>query len=297
MNRVFVSSTFNDLQAHRSAVREGIRQLGLVDVSMENLGARDERPKDECLRIVQDESEIFVGIYAHRYGFVPQGDDKSITESEYEAATVTNLPRFIYLVDPDHPWRPKDIDDGVSKERLDRFRNQLLATHICQRFTTADQLTARVVADLGRHQAMRQAARVGAKIDLPEIGIESLRGKVAETSDEWNAVRNGIYQDNRGVFITHVIEPSSRPEQEFDVFIYLLRHDSEDLSEIRFAEFFLGKYWANKVFPAVRQNNGFIGISTSAYGTFLCVCKVTFTDGKEVLLHRYIDFESRLQSQ
>lgn len=295
MNRVFVSSTFTDLESHRAAVREGIRQLGLIDVAMENLGARDERPKDECLRLVQKESDLFVGIYAHRYGFVPEGDGISITESEYEAATLGNLPRFIYLVDTDHPWLPRYIDQGASSKRLEKFRHKLLATHICQKFTTEDQLTARVVADLGRHQAMRQTARVGPGIDLPDIGIESIRGKVAETPDEWNAIRNGIYKDNRGVFIAHVIEPSKRPDQEFDVFIYLLRHESEDLSDIRLAEFFLGKYWDNKVFPAIRQQNGFIGIATAAYGTFLCVCKVTFHDGDEVLLYRYIDFESKLQ--
>lgn len=81
MNNVFVSSTFKDLKAHRNTVREGIRQLGAIDVSMENLGARDERPKEECLRLIKEESQIFVGIYAHRYGFVPQGDDVSITQS------------------------------------------------------------------------------------------------------------------------------------------------------------------------------------------------------------------------
>jgi len=97
------------------------------------------------------------------------------------------------------------------------------------------------------------------------------------------------------VFIAHVLEPSKRPDEDFDIFIYLMRHESDDLSDIRLAEFFLGKYWDNKVFPAVRQQNGFIGIATAAYGTFLCVCKVTFHDGLEVPLHRYIDFESKLQ--
>ena len=61
------------------------------------------------------------------------------------------------------------------------------------------------------------------------------------------------------------------------------------------AEFFLGPYWGNKIFPAVEQN-GFIGISTSAYGTFLCVCRVSFTDNTHIYLSRYIDFETQLHS-
>ncbi len=77
--------------------------------------------------------------------------------------------------------------------------------------------------------------------------------------------------------------PSSKTAQTFDVFIYLIRHQSENLSDVVVAEFFLGPYWENKVFPAVAQD-GFIGISTSAYGTFLCICRVTFIDGSHIYL-------------
>lgn len=49
------------------------------------------------------------------------------------------------------------------------------------------------------------------------------------------------------------------------------------------------------MFPAVAEN-GFIGISTAAYGTFLCVCRVNFTDGTHLYLERYIDFEMGLHS-
>src|SRR5436853_592668 len=96
--RVFVSSTFTDLVEYRQAVRDAIRQLGGVDISMEHFGARDERPKDECLRLIAEESDFFVGVYAHRYGYVPEGDNLSITEAEYDAATSAGLPRLIYIV-------------------------------------------------------------------------------------------------------------------------------------------------------------------------------------------------------
>ncbi|MCP4902404.1 MAG: DUF4062 domain-containing protein, partial [bacterium] len=258
MNNVFVSSTFSDLQSHRAAVRDGVRQLGLIDVSMENLGARDQRPKDECLRLIREQSELFVGIYAHRYGFVPEGDAVSITESEYETATLADLPRFIYIIDPEHPWRPAHMDDGEAKVQLESLKNRLLARHICQRFTSEDQLTASVVADLGRHIAMREATRVGPGIDVPDIGIESMRGSVSETPDEWNAIRNKVYDDSRGIFIAHVIQPSRRPDQDYDVFIYLLRHKSDDLTDVRFAEFCLGNDCDDRLFTAI-LHNGFIG--------------------------------------
>lgn len=291
-HRVFLSSTFSDLTDHRAAVQKAIRQLGALDVSMEHFGARDERPVEECMRLVREESDLFVGIYAHRYGYVPDGADISISEMEYQAASEASLPRFIYIVDANQPWLPANIDDGVSRDRLSRFKAALMKRHVCQTFGTQDQLATKVVADVGRHLAMRAATRVGPGIPVQNIGIESLRGPVTETPDEWNARRNSVYERHRDIFLTHIIQPSSRPGQEFDVFIYLLRHKSTDLSNVRVAEFFLGPYWENKVFPAV-EKDGFIGISTSAYGTFLCICRVTFNDDSHVFLERYIDFEAQ----
>lgn len=290
-HRVFLSSTFTDLADYRSTVQGAIRQLGAIDVSMEHFGARDERPADECIRLVSQESDLFVGIYAHKYGYVPDGDEFSISEMEYKAASEASLPRFIYIVDENQPWLPAYIDSGTSREKLLSFKATLLKRHICQRFGNQDQLATKVVADVGRHIAMQATPKVGPGIPpIKDIGIESLRGTVSETPDEWNARRNAIYTAQRNVFLTHIIRPSSKPGQTFDVFIYLIRHKSDDFSDIRVAEFFLGPYWENRVFPAVEQN-GFIGISTSAYGTFLCICRVTFTDGTSVYLERYIDFE------
>jgi hypothetical protein len=289
-HRVFLSSTFTDLADYRQTVQVAIRQLGAIDVSMEHFGARDERPVDECVRLVRRDSDLFVGIYAHKYGYVPDGAEISISEMEYKAASEASLPRFIYVVDDDQPWLPAHIDVGTSHDRLVSFKTALLKRHICQKFGGKDQLATKVVADVGRHIAMQAATKVGPGIPVQNIGIESLRGPVTETPDEWNTRRNAVYADHRNVFLTHIIRPSSRPGQTFDVFIYLIRHKSEDLSDIRVAEFFLGPYWENKVFPAV-ESNGFIGISTSAYGTFLCICRVTFKDGTHLYLDRYIDFE------
>ena len=109
---IFVSSTFLDLEEHRASVREIIRQIGAVDVAMEHLGARDERPKDECLRLIRLESKAFIGIYAHRYGYIPKGDTCSITEAEYDAASSAGLTRLVYIVDENVPWQKKFIDQG-----------------------------------------------------------------------------------------------------------------------------------------------------------------------------------------
>lgn len=291
-HRVFLSSTFTDLAEYRRTVQGAIRQLGAVDVSMEHFGARDERPADECIRLVRQETDLFVGIYAHKYGYVPDGADVSISEMEYKAASEASLPRFIYLVDKNQPWLLEHIDSGTNLERLQSFKVSLLKRHICQTFGGQDQLATKVVADVGRHIAMQSVQKVSPGVPVQDIGLESAYDPAAETSDEWSVRGAAIFTDHRNLFLTHIIRPSSKPGQTFDVFIYLIRHNSSDLSDIQLAEFFLGSYWGNKVFPAV-ESNGFIGIATSAYGTFLCTCRVTFTDGTVLYLERYIDFEAQ----
>jgi hypothetical protein len=288
--RVFLSSTFTDLAEYRKTVQETIRRLGVIDVSMEHFGARDERPADECLRLVQQESDLFVGMYAYKYGYIPDGTDTSICEMEYKAASEASLPRFVYLVDEKQPWLFEHIDAGARGQKLQAFKTTLLKRHICQTFFGKDDLAAKVASDVGRYIATQNATRVGPNIPVEDIGVDSLRGSAPETPDEWNARRNATYDRSRGVFLTHTIRPSLKLGQLFDVSIYLIRHERTDLSDILVAEFFLGKYWKNKVFPAV-ERDGFIGISTAAYGSFLCICRITFADGTQADLERYIDFE------
>lgn len=291
-SRVFISSTRIDLVDYRAAVQGAVRQLGAIDVSMEHFGARDELPKDECLKLVRQESDLFVGIYAHRYGFVPSGDTVSITESEYRAASEVSLPRFIYIVDDEHPWRPAHIDNGTPGKRLATLKATLKRAHICGRFTTPDHLAASVAADLGRHFARLSAVRVAPGGTWNRVPMESIGGPETELPEAWMEMRGQEYQRSRDIFLVHVLEPTDKPGQEFDVYIYAQRHKSTDLSDLQQAEFFLGKYWGNEVFT-VQPQNGFLGFSTSAYGPFLCLCRLTFADGYRAVISRYVDFEAR----
>jgi hypothetical protein len=283
---VFVSSTFTDLVEHRETVQKALRQLGAVDISMENLGARDERPKAECLRIISEEVDTFVGIYAYRYGFIPKGDPKSITESEYDAASLSGLPRFIYLVNEDALWSPKFIERGTSAEKLAKFKQRVSDTHICKRFSTKDDLATSVAADIGRHMLRTSLPRVSSS---PATGIRKAGGASAWSPAEWNEHRYGKYKASRDLFLVHSLAPSSDPKQLVDIFIYLQRHKSSDLSDVKGAEFFLGPYWEDQIFRIPNEGKA-LGISVSAYGEFLCVCKVIFKDGNTALLERYINF-------
>jgi hypothetical protein len=101
--RVFVSSTFVDLQDHRAAVRENLRVMDLSPVGMEDFGSRPMEPLEAALGVVET-CAVFVGIYAHRYGTVPIGETRSVTEQELDHALALGLPAYLYIVDESHRW-------------------------------------------------------------------------------------------------------------------------------------------------------------------------------------------------
>jgi len=114
--------------------------------------------------------------------------------------------------------------------------------------------------------------------------------KTNKTTQDWDQERSKIYKDNHGLFLTHIITKSRDPEQKYDIYIYLIKHKSTDLSDIDFAEFFFGHMWGSQIFREFPKN-GIVGISTSAYGPFLCTCRIHLRDNKVLFLSRYIDFE------
>ena len=116
-----ISSTALDLPEHRKQVIEACLRMDCTPLAMETLGAADATALEESLRLV-DESEIYIGIFAHRYGHVPSGFEKSITELEFERAVARGIPRLIFLMDPDHPLTAKDVEIGPGAEKLEALK-------------------------------------------------------------------------------------------------------------------------------------------------------------------------------
>ena len=88
--RVFVSSTLRELEEERRAVRAAIERLRLAPVMFE-LGARPHPPR-ELYRAYLEQSDVFVGVYAERYGWVAPGEDVSGLEDEYNGSRRLRCP-------------------------------------------------------------------------------------------------------------------------------------------------------------------------------------------------------------
>lgn len=97
---IFLSSTAEDLGAHRAKVTTALEELGQRAVRMEIFGARDGAPLEECQKLARGADALVVCV-AYRYGWVPsqeEGGDgkKSITWYEVEAALDAGRPVFAF---------------------------------------------------------------------------------------------------------------------------------------------------------------------------------------------------------
>jgi HEAT repeat protein/energy-coupling factor transporter ATP-binding protein EcfA2 len=157
--QVYVSSTYQDLKDCRGAIRFALQRMGLDDIAMETYTAGEERPIDRCLDDVRS-ADIYIGVLAWRYGFVPVGGHTSITELEYRAAGEASIPRLIFVLDSDAPW-PRSAMDKDSAQ-IEAFRDHVLDAHVCDSFTSTEDLRAKVAEAVGRHLQGRHGIIVGA---------------------------------------------------------------------------------------------------------------------------------------
>lgn len=141
MVRIYVSSTFKDLEECREKVRVTLKQMSHEDIAMEYYVAEDRKPVDKCLEDVVS-CDLYIGIFAWRYGFVPKGYDKSITELEYRKAVETGKNCLIFLLHEEAPWPRNFIDRGEDQEKIEALRNELSAEKEVSFFKSAVELAS-----------------------------------------------------------------------------------------------------------------------------------------------------------
>ncbi|MHA6820604.1 pYEATS domain-containing protein [Ralstonia pseudosolanacearum] len=143
----------------------------------------------------------------------------------------------------------------------------------------------------------------GASIKLPWLEIGPGSGPVAATGKfSGNEVPAGSHVDSDGswrrqrteaygggVMLVHRIQRSRTKGQLYDVLIYVLPH-KVSLAKVAKVEYYFGSYWQDRIYPSQDRSRGF-PIVTGAYGSFLCLAKITFNDEKFEYVSRYIDFE------
>jgi predicted ATPase len=121
--RVFVSSTLAELAEERAAVRRAISAVRLTPVLFE-LGARPHPPR-ELYRAYLAQSDIFIGLYWQRYGWIGPDMDISGLEDELRLSGSTSMPRLLYVKTP-APEREPGLESmiaGLESGATDSYRS------------------------------------------------------------------------------------------------------------------------------------------------------------------------------
>ncbi|MFL6209943.1 MAG: DUF4062 domain-containing protein [Pyrinomonadaceae bacterium] len=145
---VMISSTARDLPEHREQVEHACMRLGMFyPEMMEHLTATDANALEVSLRLV-NKADLYVGVFAFRYGYVPEDQTISVTEAEYNRAVEREIPRLIFLMSDEHPVKPSDVETGAGAEKLANLKERLKKDRVVGFFNSADDLRAQVIQAL-----------------------------------------------------------------------------------------------------------------------------------------------------
>lgn len=171
--KAFLSSTFQDLEPHRAAVIARLRRLDGMEVrAMEDFGARTGTPKNFCVREAR-ECDLFIGIIGHLYGFIPDGDELSITEQEYRAAADAGKDMLLFVAPDDFPVSAKLIRGDKNLDRQEEFRDHILSQNVVDLdWSTPETLASGVVTAVSNWRRAQDGA-VATPPVIPGIDLDT----------------------------------------------------------------------------------------------------------------------------
>jgi len=185
--RVFVSSTLDELAPERAAAREAITQLRLTPVLFES-GARPYPPR-ELYRTYLAQSDIFLGLYWQRYGWVAPSMQVSGLEDEYQLST--GKPKLIYIKTPAPEREPR------LQALLDRIRAEEIASY--QKFSTPEELRERIANDLAQLLTERFTSLLQTAVPARPAPVPVPRSPLIDRAQEVALVRSLLQREDVGL--------------------------------------------------------------------------------------------------
>lgn len=169
-----VSSTVRDLPQHRERARAACLDLGCFPNMMEHHSVLDANAVQKSLQMV-DEADIYVGVFGFRYGYIPPGHTKSITQLEYERAVAREIPRLIFLMHEDHAITVGDVETGDGAPRIRSLRAHLETERVVSYFRTVDEFYGKLAAALAVELVTPPKAKAKVRISDPSVPDGGMR--------------------------------------------------------------------------------------------------------------------------
>jgi hypothetical protein len=178
MLTVFLSSTSKDLEQCREAAFRAIEGLhGYHCIRMEDFGSIDEAPDDFC-RSKVGECDLFVCIVGPLYGSrTPAG--ASFTEREFDAATFGKKRCLVFVTAENYPLAANLIESDAARNCQLAFRKKVSEGRMVTRFSTADEVSVKVVQAIRNWEAARAGNPAPTQEALLTSQVHSLSYRVA----------------------------------------------------------------------------------------------------------------------
>lgn len=237
--KIYISSTYHDLIEHRKAAAEAVRALGHQAICMEDYVAANAGTAEKCCQDVR-ECQVYVGIFAWRYGEIPEGFEKSITNLEYDEAQKSRIPRLLFLVDEKHPWVQSNVDDD--KTRIRNLKKILKKDRLLAHFTTPADLKARISAALSIEINNLKANGKG-KADRPKQKIPLILPYLSNRSVQKAELKRVLSTENQKLL-------HKKP-------LVCISHGDENECHDKFVEI-IQQYWLPELLDDTRVNASII---------------------------------------
>jgi hypothetical protein len=172
---VFLSSTAKDLKDYREAAAAAIEGLGYKCEKMEVFGASSAPTAELCSQRVKS-SDLYVGVLAYAYGSIPEGETRSYTEIEFDAATAEGIDCLLFIADAKKKfsWDPDEVDPGdLARQRS--FKERASKGRPAAFFGTPDELAKCVVQAIHHWEREKAPARSESKGSSVSPAVESFR--------------------------------------------------------------------------------------------------------------------------
>lgn len=202
--RIFISSVMRDFGPERAAAKEAVLRLRQVPVMAEDFGAQPISSQTACHEGVRT-SEVYVGIFGTRYGYVAPSSGVAATEEEFNEARRRGLPILCF-----EQKGPKEPAQAAFLQRIKDYETGYAIVS----FDTADELKMLVV------QAIHDL--------IGQPGITTLEPAAAATVMErhrWGSRRS----DQSGTWLGAVLLPARQGDRFLDVLEFSQRQRQDSL--------------------------------------------------------------------
>ena len=147
--RIFVSSTRDDMEPYRDAIRSAIDRAGCKAVGMERFGARSVSSLETCLEELKI-CQIYICAIGMRYGSIENESQKSYTQLEFEEAQKRGMPILAFLVNERKVrFLPSEMDLDEKAAKLSMFKDQIKNSSLtCDYFDSPSDLETKVLQSI-----------------------------------------------------------------------------------------------------------------------------------------------------